>query len=218
MNWLDLVFIAILAMGSYIGLRTGLIQTAFLAVGVLVGILLAGHISGDLSAWLTDHLFVGNLPVPIAQAATKESVVTVVSYFLIILMAVIVAVVIAVIVRRIATILLLGFVDRLGGVAMGLAAGAALSAAAIIGMAHLTYNAEIADEGLAASIVANFPQVPGAKQHLGKALTESALVPVFIDLAGSLPADALGLVPSDFRGALDVLEQSIKGPIVEASS
>ena len=218
MNWLDLVFIAILALGAYIGLRSGLIQTAFMAVGLLMGVLLAGRMSGGLDTWLTDNLFGENLPVPMAQAATKESVVTIVSYALIILMAFIIAVVIAVVARRIANILLLGFVDRLGGVALGLATGAAISGAAIIGMAYITYNVELADEGLAASVVDNFPQVPGAKQHLDKALTESALVPVFMDAAGSLPAESLGFVPSDFRGALDVLEQSMKGHRVEASS
>ena len=102
--------------------------------------------------------------------------------------------------------LFLGFVDRLGGLALGSVAGIAISGAVIIGMATLTYNFEAPEERLAGKALESVPQVVQAKEKLEHALIGSALVPVFIDITNGLPASALGFVPSDFRKALDVLE------------
>ena len=50
-----------------------------------------------------------------------------------------------------------------------------------------------------------------AKGWLENTLDGSALVPTFIDITEALPADALGFVPSDFRVALDILQEKIEG-------
>ena len=43
-----------------------------------------------------------------------------------------------------------------------------------------------------------------------EALTESAIVELFINVTDGIPGDALGFVPSDFRVSLDILEKNIE--------
>ena len=71
MNWLDFVFIAILVVGALIGMRLRLIGALFIAVGVLIGWLLAGQWSDDI----------GNI---FADSLSNDTLVTVVSYAVII--------------------------------------------------------------------------------------------------------------------------------------
>ena len=198
MNWLDFVLIAIPILGAFVGMGMGLIRAAFAGVGVLVGVLLAAQLSDDVGTW-----FAGYLP--------SDTLVTVIAYALIIMVALVVATIVAILVRKIVSLLFLGFVDRLGGLAMGLLAGAAISGAAIVGLAQLTYNSGIPEGGLAAVLLeSTAPQVVEAKHKLEDALTGSVLVPTFIGVTDALPANALGFVPSDFRVALDILEQKVQ--------
>ena len=50
MNWLDFVFVAIVMVGAYLGMRTGVIRAAFTALGAVVGIMIAGQLSDDVAA------------------------------------------------------------------------------------------------------------------------------------------------------------------------
>ena len=108
MNWLDVALIVILIVGAYLGMKTGLISTAFAAIGVLVGIALAGTLSNKVGAW-----FAGSI--------ANDTLVTVISYAIIIVAALLVASIVGKIVRKILSMLFLGFVDRLGGLAVGVA-------------------------------------------------------------------------------------------------
>ena len=196
MNWLDIVLLVILVVGAYYGLKTGLIGASFTVIGVVVGVLLAGQLSDDVGELFEDSI-------------SNDTVVTFISYAIIIAVAVVVSQVAARILRGVIKMLFLGWVDRLGGIALGVLAGVAVSGALIIGTARLTYNFEIPTEGVPAQVVEKFVPVADAKEWLEDALVGSALVPVFIDLTDALPADALGFVPSDFQIALDILEERI---------
>ena len=198
MNWLDFVLVAIPILGALVGMWIGLIRAAFAGIGILMGVLLAAQLSNNVGTW-----FAGYLP--------SDTLVTVIAYAIIIMVALVVATIAAIVVRKVVSLLLLGFVDRLGGLAMGLISGVAISGAAIIGMTQLTYNSGIPEQGLAAVFLEiKAPQVVEAKQKLEDALTGSALVSAFIGVTDALPGNALGFVPSDFRVALDILEQKIE--------
>ncbi len=206
MNWLDFVLIGIPVLAAFAGMRIGLIRAAFPSIGILIGVLLAGQLSDDVGTWFDSYL-------------SSNTLVTVIAYALIIVVAVVVATIAAIVARKMVSMLFLGFVDRLGGLAVGLVAGAAISGAAIIGMAQLTYNSGIPEEGLAAVVLeGRAPQVVDAKHKLEDALTGSALVPIFIGVTDALPADALGFVPSDFRVALNTLQKRIDGLGADSSS
>ena len=209
MNWLDYVLIAILVIGGLAGFKFGLIRAAFAAAGVLIGWLLAGQYSDDLGALFEDSL-------------SNETIVTVISYAVIMLGALVAASIASKVLKPILSIFTLGLssmVDKLGGFVLGLLIGVALAGGLIIGMARLTYNfdtsiiinavpAQVADK--VARIEAQLENVEEVREQLETALTGSKIVSIFIDVTDAVPADALGFVPGDFRIALDFLEVSIK--------
>ena len=45
MNWLDFIFVAIIILGAFMGLRIGLIGATFTVAGIIIGALLAGQFS-----------------------------------------------------------------------------------------------------------------------------------------------------------------------------
>ena len=197
MNWLDIVFLVILVVGGFYGLKSGLIGASLTVIGIVVAILLAGQFSDDVGELLTESI-------------SNDTIVTVVSYAIMFGAVVIVTWITRGVLRKLIYMALLGWFDKLGGLASGVLVGAAISGALITGMARLTYNFEIPSDGLPEQVVGDFLPVADAKGWLEDALAGSSLVPTFIDLTESLPGDALGFVPSDFRVALDILQEKIQ--------
>ena len=217
MNWLDVVVLAILAVGAFMGMRFGLIGAAITAAGVFIGWLLAGQWSDDIGALFGDSL-------------SDDTLVTVVSYAIILVAALVVTGIAKKFIMPLLTVVTLGLssmVNKLGGLGLGLLMGIAVSSALIIGLARLTYDFDtIITESVLEQVPTQVPgqvsaqlkeqlagqlsQVENAREALETALTESALVPVFINITDALPADALGFVPSDFKIALDILEERIE--------
>ena len=209
MNWLDFVLIAILVIGALFGMRVGLIGAAFNAAGIYIGSLLAGQYSDD----------VGNI---FADSVSNDTLVTVISYVIIIVVAVAVSNFVGKIVKPLLTVFTLGLssmVDKLGGLALGLLLGIAIAGAVVIGLSRLTYNfdTDVITNAIPSGVVdqvdkvqAQLAQVEDVREQLEKGLTESQLVPIFIDITDAIPANTLGFIPDDFKVALDFLEVSIE--------
>ena len=198
MNWFDFVLIApIIACGIF-GIKIGLIRAAFGALGVILGILIAGRVSDDLGG-----LYAGLI--------SNETLANVIAYGLIILISLIAARVLTIVVTGIIKFLLMGWVDKVAGLAVGLVAGAALSGAVITGLADLTYDSDLIARGVASGSLENKVDVAEVKERLEKTLIDSALVGLFIDVTGDLPANALGFVPPNLMAALEVLEKRMDG-------
>ena len=201
MNWLDIVLLAIIVVAGLGGLRFGLIQAAFVVVGVIAGWLVAGQLSDDVGAAL-------------GGSTSSDTVATTISYTLIVAACAFVAAYAVKIVRPALAVLTMGMskvVDRLGGLVVGLVLGIAIIAAVVIAGARLTYDFDtsaLADRvpGEAAD---RLPEVDEVRDSLESALAESALVGIVVDIADALPAGALGLAPSDFEVALDLLNDRI---------
>ena len=87
-----------------------------------------------------------------------------------------------------------------------MAAGAVLSAGIIMGMANLTYSAEVGDE-IATKVLNSTLDTDKAKARLEDGLTQSSLVEAFIEVVDVFPSSTLVFVPSNFKSALDVLSQ-----------
>ena len=208
MNWLDFVILAIVIVGTVTGMRIGLIGAAFTVVGAFVGWLLAGQLSDDIGG-----LFDASL--------SNDTYVTVISYAIIIVAAVAVANIVVKFVRPLLTVFTLGMssmVDRLGGAGLGLLSGIAIASVFIIVLGRLTYDFDIgtltgAIPDRAAERVTvlkdQSASIENARDKLETALTESALVSIFIDVTDAIPASTLGFVPSDFKAALDIVESRI---------
>ncbi len=202
MNWLDIVVLVLLALGAIGGLRTGLFGAAFAAAGALIGWFVAGQLSDDIGG-----LFSGSI--------SNDTLVTVISYALIIVLSLVIARLAWKLVRPVLTALTLGLaalVDKLGGLVLGLVLGGAIAGALIIAMARFTYNFTLPEEGIAGTVVERMPlvRVEETREGIRDTLAGSRLVPVFIKVVDALPGDALGFVPSDFRVALDLLKQDIE--------
>ena len=220
MNWLDIVLLVVLALGLYQGLKTGLIGAAILVVGAFIGWLLAGQLSDDVGAMFEDSL-------------NSDTHVTVVSYAIIIGGTIFVAKMIGKILKPALTILTLGLagmVDKLGGIVLGLLMGAVMASMVITGMARFAYNFTLpvpdvdlpagVQGGAQAQVLADaakdalkdkfeLPQIEDKKEFVEDALAESTIVPIFLDVKNVLPDDAFGLIPSDFRASLEILEDAI---------
>ncbi|MDP6300972.1 MAG: CvpA family protein [SAR202 cluster bacterium] len=196
MGMLDIVLITVIVVAGYYGQKTGLIKAAFTAAGVVVGVLLAGQLSDDVGAWFTDSV-------------SNDSVVTVISYAIVVGGALVAGKILGDILSLAINIVLLGWANKLGGLALGLLVGAAISGALITGLARLTYNFELQDTGTPGQVVARFTSAPEVRDWLEDRLMDSSLVPTFIDITDALPADALGFVPSDFHVALEILKERI---------
>ena len=197
MNWLDIAILVFLVVGGFYGLKSGLIGATVGAAGIVVGVWMAGQFSDDVGELLTDSI-------------SNDTMVTVASYAIIIVVVIVATWMARKILRALISMVFLGWLDRLGGLGLGLVAGAAISGALITGLARFTYNFEIPSGGLPQQVVGRLLPVADAKAWSENALIGSSLVPTFIDVADALPADALGFVPADFRVALDILQAKIK--------
>ena len=116
MNWLDIVLIAVLALATFLGFRRGIIAMVFPIVGLIIGVVLAGHYYGTVGGWL---------PIDNQQHAGWAG------YAIIIVVVLIVSVILASVLRRFIRLVLLGWVDRLGGAILGLAVGSLFCAAVL---------------------------------------------------------------------------------------
>ena len=119
--------------------------------------------------------------------------------------------IITIVVLKVVKFLAMGWVDKLAGLAMGLVVGAAVTWAAIGGLAELTYNSVLIEQGVAAGGLEEKADAAQVKNTLEDALIGSTLVVFVVRVTGMLPANALGFVPSNFMVALETLELRIDG-------
>jgi membrane protein required for colicin V production len=148
MNWLDIVILVVLAIAVVTGLKMGLIKAVLLVVGIIVGVVLAGHYSGSLGERLT---FISSEGVAKGVA------------FAIIMLAVLAAAAIAAALLTWATrLVMLGWVNRLGGAILGLFLGALFCGALLAMWVHFLGTADvIADSAIATVLLDRLPMVLG---------------------------------------------------------
>jgi len=115
-NWFDIVLIVVLVLTTFMGLRRGLISMVLPLAGLVIGIVLAGHYCGAVGGWL---------PIDNPKYAGWAG------YAIIVVAVLIVSVILAVVLRRFIRLVLLGWVDRLGGAFFGLVLGGLFCAAAL---------------------------------------------------------------------------------------
>ena len=191
MNWLDLVIAGVALLGLFIGLRMGLLGAIFNAVGIVVGAFIAPQVSDGIAGWFLEQ-------------GISKTIATVLAYVVFITAVVLAAQVARRIAKKMLSLVLLGWVDTLGGLAMGLLFGLALSAALILGLARLSTNLPVPG---AAAVFGE--QVTGVQRNVQDVLVGSVLVAEFIRVTNAMPANAMGFIPGDFSVALRQIEQRI---------
>jgi len=162
MNWLDVVIILLILSFTASAFSAGLIREVVTLVGVVVGVVVAGLLYDDLA---TDVLvFIGDSDGALAIS------------FLILLGAVfLLGQIGAYVLKRTASLLMLGWADRLGGAAFGLLKGLIIVEILLI-------------------LFAAYPQL-----GLDGAIAGSELAPLFLDDAPVL----LRLLPGRFEDRVD---------------
>ena len=109
MNWLDIVILVVLIISAISGLVNGFIKTVFSLVGLIVGIILAGKYYVSLS----EHL----------GFIQSENAARIVAFLIIFLAVILVATVLGIIFTKIASAILLGWLNRILGAAAGIIMG-----------------------------------------------------------------------------------------------
>ncbi|MFC1984041.1 CvpA family protein [Chloroflexota bacterium] len=146
MHWLDIVIIVALVVSTFLGLRTGIIKAVLSLAGLIVGVILAGHYYVLLAEQLSF----------ISQAGVAE----VVAFAIILIGVMVIAVVLARLLKWAASVMMLSWVNQLGGAVFGLALGAIFCGALLaIWVKWLGVGSTITESILAAVLLDRFPLV-----------------------------------------------------------
>ncbi len=145
MNWLDIVIIVAIAIPTFFGLRTGIIKTCLSLAGLILGVILAGRYY-----------------IPFAEQLSSftPGVAKIVAFALILIGAMVIALVLSRLLERAVSMVLLGWVNRLGGALFGFLIGAILCGALLATWVKFIGPASaIVESGLAMILVSYFPLV-----------------------------------------------------------
>jgi membrane protein required for colicin V production len=146
MNWLDIIIIVIMAIPTLIGLRIGIIKAVLSLAGLIIGVILAGRFYTALSGQLTF--------IP------QETLAKIVAFVIILGVVMIIAGVLASVLKWIASVVMLGWVNRLGGAIIGFVLGAIFVGALLaVWTKFLGIEGPIAESGLATLLLDRFPMV-----------------------------------------------------------
>ena len=148
MNWIDIVLIVAIVIPTLVGLKNGLIKTAFSLAGLIIGVVLAGRYY-----------------VPLAERLAfipHEGAAKIVAFVIILVAVVVIAIWLAKLLKMLTKMMLLGWLNRLGGAVLGFLLGAIVCGAALaIWVKFLGIGETIADSNLANFLLDFFPLVLG---------------------------------------------------------
>jgi membrane protein required for colicin V production len=147
MNWLDIVIIVILAVSVFSGVKAGIIKLAFMVVGVIIGVVLAGHFSDSL----------GNI-LPISNKGIASAL----AFAIILLVMLIVAAILAWFIKWAVKAVMLGWVNALGGGVLGLFLGFLFCGAVLtMWVKYLGISNGVESSALARFTLKTFPIILG---------------------------------------------------------
>jgi membrane protein required for colicin V production len=148
MNWLDILILVVLIISAISGLVSGFIKTVFSLVGLIVAIILAGKYYVSLA----DHL----------GFIHSEAAAHIVAFLIIFLVVILVATILGFIFTKIASAILLGWLNRILGAALGVVMGGLTIAALLALWVHfMGSSATFEQSGLAKFLLDKVPIVLG---------------------------------------------------------
>jgi len=147
MNWLDIVIIVAIAITTFIGLKIGLIKAVLSLAGLIAGVILA-------------RLYY----IPLAEQLTfipQATMAKVAAFAIIMIGVMIIAGVLAMVIKWIASVMMLGWVNRIGGAVFGLVLGTILCGALLALWVKFFGAGEAITNSSLAAILSHFPLVLG---------------------------------------------------------
>ncbi len=146
MNWLDIAIIVVIAFSIFRGFRAGIIKAVLSLAGLIIGVILAGRYYIPLSELLPF----------IPQTGVAKAV----AFAIILIGVVVIAAIIASLLKWAASVVMLGWVNRLGGALFGLGLGAILCGALLATwVKFLGIAGAIVESTLARILLDHFPVV-----------------------------------------------------------
>ena len=146
MNWLDIVIIVLIAVSTFSGLKIGLIKEVLTLAGLIIGVLLAGRFYADLAPQLT---FI-----------SQPNIAKIVAFAIILVGIMAIAGVTSGVLKWLTSAVMLGWIDRLGGGAIGFIVGALFCSALLaLWVKFLGAGGPIADSVLALLLLDKLPLV-----------------------------------------------------------
>ena len=191
MNWVDLILISVTLFGIFVGWRIGFLGAIFAAIGVYIGMVLGGQFTDDISEALT-------------QSVSSDAIATSLAYAIVVGGSLAAAMVVRSVVKKILNLILLGWVDMLGSLILGVTTGILLAGALV------TFTARYSDDLTGTGTLGTIVEMSGFRGEVNDALAESSLVPMWVEMFDIIPANALGMVPNDFGLALKNLQKKIE--------
>ena len=145
MNWLDIVLIVVLVLPALVGLRRGLIKAALSLAGLIIGVVLAGNFYGSISGMFG---FINN-----------PDVANILAFALILVVVIVAATVLARMLTFAVSVVMLGWVDHLGGAVFGFLLGAIFLGAILATFVKFFGTDLVAESFLAGVLLDKFPLV-----------------------------------------------------------
>lgn len=145
MNWLDIVLIVVLVIPALVGLRRGLIKAALSLAGLIVGVVLAGNFYGSVSGLFG---FIDN-----------QDVANILAFALILVVVIVVATILARMLKFAVSVVMLGWVDHVGGAVFGFLLGVIFLGALLATAVQFFGSELVAESFLAGVLLDKFPLV-----------------------------------------------------------
>ena len=146
MNWLDIVIIVAIVISTFLGFRAGIIKAVLVLAGIIIGVILAGRYYVPFSEQLSF----------ISQA----NVARIVAFAIILIGVMVIAAVLARLLKWAASVVMLGWVNRLGGAIFGLVLGAIFCSALLaIWVKFFGVPGAISESSLTTILLDHFPMV-----------------------------------------------------------
>ena len=148
MHWLDVIIILMFILPMFIGYRRGLIRTVVPLVAIVLGIIVAGQSYSSMANLLSNWL----------ESSAQAKIVAFAIIFILFMAAMAVA---SSLLHRFLKLLLMGWVDKVGGLVFGLVIGGLISSAilSLIANSFPSVEATFAKSALTAFLLDKFPFV-----------------------------------------------------------
>lgn len=190
MNAFDWILVAIWVVLLLWGIKTGFVKALFVAVAIFVAFIITGRIAPEISAILTTSEF---------SEAIGDSVIYWVTFAGALFAANFILSKIQGIINTVMTLMMLGPVDKLAGMAMGGVLGLLFTIAFVMTSASYAIGAvALPDDRFA------------GQEKVAEQLANSTIVPFYVTVWDILPADSFGLIPAEYSDAMDQLDGVIE--------
>lgn len=193
MTVFDWILLALIIIPMLWGLSKGAVTMTLTTAGIFVAMFLSGQFAERVVGSFSDSV-------------DNEAITTAIGYVVIFLAVFIAIGFISRFIKIVLSVTMMGWLDKLLGVGVGVLAGVLLMTAATMVAARYAYVVDDDDGGGISGSAERFIKEKG-RERLSGWLVDSNLVSISLNVQDAIPGNFIGLVPGDFNDAMDELEK-----------